>query len=277
LSIFEHKVMRYFFHIGYHGTLYSGWQKHAGVVSVQEIFETALGQLLKIPIAVNGCGRTDAQVHASQFFFHIDVAQEWDFDLLFRLNKMLPDDVAVFDVIPMQGLPHARFDAVQRSYDYFIHTYKDPFLSGFSALYPETSLNIDQMKKAVALLPLYNDYRAFCKMPDRIDHTICHVSSASLFVSNNGDRLRFSISANRFLSKMIRIIVGRLLEIGRGEMSVDEFENYLINKQTPKIIIPAYPQGLYLSKVTYPYLDIPAKPTFSGLLQKDETTVWQSL
>jgi tRNA pseudouridine38-40 synthase len=177
----------------------------------------------------------------------------------------------------MQGLPHARFDAVQRSYDYFIHTYKDPFLSAFSALYPETNLNIDEMKKAAALLPRYNDYRAFCKMPDRIDHTICNVSSASLFVSSNGDRLRFNISANRFLSKMIRIIIGRLLEIGRGEMNVDEFESHLISKQTPKIIIPAYPQGLYLSKVTYPYLDIPAKPTFTGLVQKDENTVWQPI
>ncbi|QEC79905.1 tRNA pseudouridine synthase A [Mucilaginibacter ginsenosidivorax] len=269
--------MRYFFHIGYHGTQYSGWQKHAGVVSVQAVFETALSQILKTPITVNGCGRTDAQVHASQFFFHIDVVTEWDFDLLFRLNKILPDDIAVFDIIPMQGLPHARFDAVQRSYDYFIHTYKDPFLSAFSALYPETNLHIDEMKKAAALLPLYNDYRAFCKMPDRIDHTICNVSSASLAVSTNGDRLRFNISANRFLSKMIRIIIGRLLEIGRGEMSVDEFESHLISKHTPQIIIPAYPQGLYLSKVTYPYLDIPAKPTFTGLLQKDESVVWQPL
>lgn len=269
--------MRYFFHIGYHGTKYSGWQKHAGVVSVQAIFEAALSRLLKTQIAINGCGRTDAHVHASQFFFHIDVEQEWDFDLFFRLNKILPDDIAVFDIIPMQGLPHARFDAVQRSYDYFIHTYKDPFLSGFSALYPEKNFNIDEMKKATALLPLYSDYRGFCKMPDRIEHTICNVSSAGLYVDKTGDRLRFNISANRFLSRMIRIIIGRLLEIGRGEMSVDEFEGYLISRQTPKIIIPAYPQGLYLSKVTYPYLDIPARPTFSGLLQKDDDAVWHSI
>ncbi|GAA3994219.1 tRNA pseudouridine synthase A [Mucilaginibacter dorajii] len=256
--------MRYFFHIGYHGTKYNGWQKHAGVISVQDVFETALTKLLHIPIAINGCGRTDAQVHASQFFFHADIEQEWDFDLFFRLNKVLPDDIAVFDIIPMQGLPHARFDAVQRAYDYFIHTYKDPFLNGFSSLYPERNLNIDEMKRATALLPLYNDYRAFCKMPDRIDHTICNVSSASLLIDKTGDRLQFQISANRFLSKMIRIIVGKLLEIGRGEMSVDEFESYLISKETPKTIIPAYPQGLYLSKVTYPYLDLPMRGSFNA-------------
>jgi len=122
------------------------------------------------------------------------------------------------------------------------------------------------MKDAVALLPQYDDYRAFCKMPDRIDHTICHVSAASLFTDKDGDRIRFHISANRFLSKMIRIIVGRLLEIGKGEMSIDEFEHYLAEKITPQIIIPAYPQGLYLSKVTYPYLDLPVRSTFSGMM-----------
>ncbi|MDR6941478.1 tRNA pseudouridine synthase A [Mucilaginibacter pocheonensis] len=269
--------MRYFFHIGYHGTKYSGWQKHKGVVSVQLVLETALTKLFKYPVAIVGCGRTDAHVHASQFFFHIDIERTWDFDLFFRLNKILPDDIAVFDIIPMEGLPHARFDAVQRAYDYFIHTYKDPFLSGFSSLYPETGLNTDAMKRATALLPLYSDYRAFCKMPGRIDHTICNVTSAALFTDKSGDRLRFHISANRFLSKMIRIIIGRLLEIGRGDLSVDEFEYHLISKQTPKVIIPAYPQGLYLSKVTYPYLDLAPRTAFSGMLQNDSNTTWHAL
>jgi tRNA pseudouridine38-40 synthase len=266
--------LRYFLHIGYHGGQYSGWQKHPGVLNVQQVLETALSRILKVPVNIIGCGRTDAQVHASQFFFHIDVEQQWDFDLLFRLNKVLPDDIAVFDIIPMQGLPHARFDCIHRSYDYFIHTYKDPFLSGFSSFYADKSLDLAKMRAAAALLPLYNDYRAFCKMPDRIDHTICHVSAASLFTDQTGDRLRFQISANRFLSKMVRIIIGRLLEIGRGEMSVDEFEHYLAAKQTPQIIIPAHPQGLYLSKVTYPYLDLPVRTTFLGIMKRDVDEIW---
>ena len=244
---------------------------------MQEVLEKALSKLLKTPVAIFGCGRTDARVHACQFFFHADIEKEWDFDLFFRLNKILPDDIAVFGIIPMRGQPHARFDAIQRTYDYFIHFYKDPFLSEFSSLYPYRDLDLDKMKAAVALLPLYNDYRAFCKCPDRIDHTLCYVTSASLFVDASGDKLRFHITANRFLSKMIRIIVGRLLEIGRGEMSVDEFEYYLANKQTPKIIIPAYPQGLYLSKVTYPYLDIPARTTFSAILQNSSDADWQEV
>ncbi|MDB5004882.1 MAG: truA 1 [Mucilaginibacter sp.] len=266
--------MRYFVHIGYHGTKYSGWQKHPGVLNIQEVLETALSGLLKTPIYIVGCGRTDAQVHASQFFFHMDVKQEWKFDLLFRLNKTLPDDIAVFDIIPMEGLPHARFDAIQRSYDYFIHTYKDPFLSEYSSLYLEKNWDLDKMKDAVALLPLYTDYRGFCKSPDRNDHTICNISSATLYADESGDKLRFQISANRFLSKMIRIIMGRLLDIGRGKMSVDEFESYLISKETPAIIIPAYPQGLYLSKVTYPYLDLPPRSTFSRILQNRVNSNW---
>ncbi len=273
----NNSALRYFFHIAYHGTHYSGWQKHPGVLNVQEVLQTALSRLLKYPVDINGCGRTDAGVHASQYFFHVDIEKEWDFDLFFRLNKILPDDIAVFDIIPMQGLPHARFDAVQRSYDYFIHTYKDPFLSGFSSFYLDHQLDLDKMKAATALLPLYNDYRGFCKTPDRNDHTICNVSSAGLFIDASGDKLRFQISANRFLSKMIRIIMGRLLEIGRGQMSVDEFEHYLINKETPKIIIPAYPQGLYLSKVTYPYLDMPQRTSFSAILQNNNDVEWQAL
>jgi len=220
-----------------------------------------------------GCGRTDAQVHASQFFFHTDIQYPWDFDLLFRLNKNLPSDIAVFEIIPVEENQHARFDATARTYDYFIHTYKDPFLSGLSALYLEKNLDLESMKDATCLLPKYNDYRPLCKTPANYKHTICHVTSASLSIDAKGDKLRFQISANRFLGRMIRIIVGKLLEIGRKELSVDEFEHYLITKETPKTIEPAYPQGLYLSKVTYPYLDIPPRNEFS--LFRNNIDAWE--
>lgn len=235
--------------------------------------EQALTKILKTPVAIIGCGRTDAHVHASQFFFHMDIEQEWDYDLLFRLNKALPAGIAVFDIIPMEGLPHARFDAVFRSYDYFLHTYKDPFLNGLSSFYLlDTPLQIDKMKQAVAILPNYKDYRAFCTSPDKYEHTICNVMSASLSVDHRGDKLHFQISSNRFLSKMIRIIMGQLLKIGKGTLSVDEFENYLISRQTPELITPAHPQGLYLSKVTYPYLNLPPRTEFSMAHQAFEKT-----
>ena len=179
----------------------------------------------------------------------------------------MPDDIAIFDIIHAEDNHHARFDASQRTYDYFIHTYKDPFLSMISSLYLERNLDLNKMKEAVALLLQYDDYGSMCKSPADYRTTLCKVSSATLFASKSGDKLRFQISANRFLGRMIRILMGRFLEIGRGEMSVSEFENYLITRQTPKIIEPAYPQGLCLSKVTYPYLDIPSRTDFFPALQ----------
>jgi tRNA pseudouridine38-40 synthase len=258
--------LRYFFHLGYLGTNYSGWQKHPDGLSVQQVLEGALSQILKVPIYITGCGRTDAQVHASQFFFHTDVDTPWDYDLLFRINKLLPGDIALFDIIPMDGQPHARFDAVERSYDYFIHTNKDPFLSGFSAMYAVKEWDVEQMQKAADLLLNYNDYHAFCKMPDRNIYTICNVKLARVTINNSGDRLRFSISANRFLGKMVRIIAGKLIAIGTGVLGIDEFEHYLINPKEIQLIKPAYPQGLYLSKIKYPYLDIPPRSDFVLML-----------
>ncbi len=260
--------MRYFFHIGFNGFNYRGWQRQAKALSVQHIVETTMGQVLKSPVSIMGCGRTDAQVHASQFFFHIDIEKKWDYDLIFRLNKLLPDDIAVFDILSVEENHHARFDAIQRTYDYFIHTYKDPFLSSLSSLYLEKNLDLGKMKEATALLLRYDDYGALCKTPATYRTTICKVTSATLFADDAGDRLRFQITANRFLSRMIRIIMGKLLEIGRGELSVDEFESYLITKRTPTLIEPAYPQGLYLSRVTYPYLDLSPRTEFSTILQK---------
>lgn len=231
-------------------------------MNVQGVIENVLSQALKTHVAIIGCGRTDAHVHASQFFFHMDIEREWEFDLIFRLNKLLPPSIAVFDVIPMPGLQHARFDAVQRSYDYFIHTYKDPFLAGLSTFYLLNDLQLDKMQQAAAILPNYKDYRAFCTSPDKYEHTICNVRTTSLSTNSKGDKIRFQISSNRFLGKMIRIIMGQLLKIGKGQMSVDEFENYLASRRTPALITPAHPEGLYLSKVTYPYLNLTPRPDF---------------
>ena len=263
-------MVRYFFHIGFLGQQYRGWQRQSNAGSVQQVIETTLSAMLKEPITAMGCGRTDAQVHASQFFFHVDMKNEWDPALSFPFNKMLPDDIALYEIIPVKDTQHARFDAIQRRYDYFIHTYKDPFLNAQSSWYPEKNLNLDKMKKAVTLLTKYNDFRAFCKSPDLYQHTRCHISSATLFADAKGDRLRFQISADRFLGRMVRLIVGKLLLVGKGELSTDEFENYLITKETPKFFDAAYPQGLFLSKVTYPYLDLPHRTTFMAVGQPEE-------
>ncbi len=269
--------MRYFLHIGYNGYNYRGWQRQHEVLSIQEVLETHLSKLLKTKITCLGCGRTDAQVHASQYFFHMDVDKQWNFDLLFRLNKMLSEDIAIFEIIPMEGYPHAQLDAIRRTYDYFIHTYKDPFLHGLSSYYPLKDPNLRKMIKATKLLTKYSDYSSFCKSPDKNPSNLCFISSAQLFTDKNGDKLRFQITSNRFLKGMVRIIVMKLLEVGTGELALEEFENYLSLKEIPKKTVPAYPQGLYLSKVTYPFLDIPPRIEFSTIFQNNVDNAWIAL
>jgi tRNA pseudouridine38-40 synthase len=267
--------LRYFFHIGYNGAQYSGWQKLPQINSVQLILETLISRIVKTPITINGCGRTDSHVHASQYFFHVDLDEQVIPELMFRLNKNLPGDVSIFEIIPMHGLPHARLDAIERKYDYFIHRYKDPFLNSVSALYQEPDLDLLKMNNAAKLLTQHNDYRSFYRTASKTRTTICTVKQASLFVDETGDRLKFTISANRFLRGMVRIIVHKILEVGRGKIAVEQFENYLKATETPKEIKPAHPQGLYLSKVTYPFLDLPPRTKFDLLVNGENT--WKKI
>jgi tRNA pseudouridine38-40 synthase len=260
--VIQENRLRYFVHIAYKGTRYCGWQWQPGKPTVQEVLETSLSRIFKTPVPVFGCGRTDTGVHASQFFFHMDIAETWDFDLLSRWNYVLPDDIAIYNILPVEGRPHARYDAILRTYDYFIHTRKDPFLSESSSFYLRDTLNLSGMKKAVALLPKYQDYSAYCKSPGKNEHNICRVSSANLFIDDSGSRIRFRISSNRFLGRMIRILAHKLIEIGDGTFSVEEFESHLISRKTPSSILPAHPEGLYLSKVSYPFLDLPTRDDF---------------
>jgi tRNA pseudouridine38-40 synthase len=252
---------RYFFHAAFCGTAYHGWQKQVNAPSVQKTIEQCLEKVVKQPIALVGCGRTDAGVHASQFFFHADLPDFWDGPLLLtRLNQALPPDISLFDQVPVPIRAHARFDAVQRQYDYYFHTQKDAFLAGNSSYIAHYRFNVEQMRAAVAILPHYDDYRAFSRKPDKQEHTICRVEAARLWMDESGTRFRFSIVSNRFLRGMIRIIMGRLFEVGTGAMSVETFEAHLRERSTPKLIRPAQPEGLYLSKLIYPYLDLPARP-----------------
>jgi len=131
------------------------------------------------------------------------------------------------------------------------------------------------MQTALSLLLNYTDYRAFCKAPDKSRTTRCHITTARLYASPNGDRVRIHISANRFLSKMIRLLTGKLLLIGKGKLSIDEFEHYLISAEPPARFNLAYPHGLFLSKVTYPYLDLPCRSEFSALANANAN--WQAV
>lgn len=268
--------LRYFLHLAYQGQKYHGWQRQTNHVSVQGTLESTLTEILKEPIKIVGCGRTDAGVHASQYFAHFDVQDMWDFDLHFRLNKRLPDDIAIFDIIPVQPNQHTRYDATSRTYEYFIHNYKDPHLHGKSGLYPFNNLRLLEMQKALTMLTHYSDFRTFCRRPDKMNTTICHLTEATLFTDDTQSRHRIRITGNRFLTGMIRLIVGELLLVGQGKCSLDKFEDYLINKPLLSYFNHAYPQGLYLAEIIYPNINIKA-PLSPARLIAPESGNWISV
>jgi len=248
--------MRYFIHLGYDGTHYRGWQRQKNTrKTVQEVIEQVLYKLFKKEVIVYGCGRTDAGVHASQYVLHINLDEAPTFDLKFRLNKNLPDGIAVFEIIEVKENQHARYDAVARTYDYFIHLDKDPVLYRHSSFYENLILDLYLMKQAAALILSTKDFKPLCKQPDLYKNTLCYISKSELFVDEDQRRLRFCITSNRFLRGMVRYCVFFLLEVGSGKLSLDEFQKILSQENTVFEKRPAYPNGLFLSKVEYPYLE----------------------
>jgi len=251
--------MRYFFHAAYKGSSYRGWQKQINAKSVQESIEDILSNFLKQKVHCQGCGRTDAGVHSSQYYFHIDVDKEIDNQLLFAINRMLPTDIAIYDIIKVDSRNHAQHSACERTYNYFIHIEKNPFLNDISSLY-NIEIDIEKMQIAANLLIGDNDFRAFCKTPDRHNHTNCEIRKAQFYKDQSGKFFRFEIRGNRFLKGMIRILMHELIKVGENKISIEEFHQCLRNKIPPKPLNLAYPQGLYLSKIAYPFLkQIPSK------------------
>ncbi|MFB6319420.1 tRNA pseudouridine(38-40) synthase TruA [Saccharicrinis sp. FJH54] len=243
---------RYFFSIRYKGTAYHGWQKQKGVVSVQETIESALHKILQTNLHIVGCGRTDTGVHASRYFFHLDTDKTLKPDLLFVLNKELPDDISVNDIFPVSHNLHAQFSAKERSYCYYIHTTKDPFLSELSACYDLKGFDIKNVQEAARHLTGVHNFRAFCVTPARHSNTECVVKHALFAENKQEDGYTFQITADHFLRGMIRITVGKLIEIGLGRMTVSEFDHHLNSGERFKFLNQAYPQGLFLSDVKYP-------------------------
>ena len=247
--------MRYFIHIGYDGTNYSGWQRQKNTQkTVQEVLEEKLLKIFKKEITVNGCGRTDAGVHASQYILHIDLDEAPHFDLKFRLNKNLPDTIAVFEIKEVEINQHSRYDAVSRTYDYFIHKSIDPVLYRHSSYYGNLELDFNLMKAATDLIAKTADFRALCKHPDFYKNTNCEITNCELFINVKKDRIRFSITGNRFLRGMVRYCIFFILEVGTGEMTLSEFEKILNQEVILAEKKPALPNGLFLSKVEYPFV-----------------------
>ena len=243
--------MRFFITLSYDGTRYHGWQVQPNGPSVQEKLQWGLSTILRQNIQVTGAGRTDAGVHARMMVAHFDV-ETMDFelqDLTYKLNRLLPQDIAIQKMEPVSDEMHARFSATSRTYHYYIHTVKDPFLRAFSCElhYP---LDFQLMNEAAAILMTYEDFGAFCKAHADVKTTLCHITAAK-WHQISPSAWYFEITANRFLRNMVRAVVGTLIDVGRGRLSLDDFRKVIEGKRRTEAGESMPANALFLEDVRY--------------------------
>jgi len=242
--------MRYFFEIVYNGKNYNGWQSQHNAVGVQTIVEDALSKLLREPIQIVGSGRTDTGVHCEQQYFHSDIKATFDQDtLLLKLNSFLPKDIFIRSIREVRSDASARYDAIERTYRYQITREKNPFLDGL-AWHFFKAVDVDAMNKAAASLIGEHDFECFSKVKTDVNHFICDLKKASW--KEDGEMLIFTITANRFLRGMVRAIVGTLLDVGTGKITLKDFQQILQSRDRKKAGANVPSMGLYLTKVKYP-------------------------
>lgn len=242
--------MRYFLQLAYDGTRFHGWQVQPNALAVQQVVDEALSTLLRVPIASTGSGRTDTGVHAAQQFAHFDVSVPLEGEgLCYRLNRLLPPDIAAQALHPVGEEAHARFDALARTYEYRVSLAKDPFLNAYSH-HAWRRPDLGKMNEAAAALLGPADFTTFSKAKGDTPHHRCHLFEASW--RQEGELLVFTIRANRFLRGMVRLVVGTLLEVGAGKRSVAEFRAALAARDRRLAGGAAEAAGLFLTRVEYP-------------------------
>ena len=242
--------MRYFVWFSYDGTAYHGWQIQPNGNSVQAELQRALSTLLREEISVTGAGRTDAGVHARQMVAHFDFSEAIDLEqLAYKLNRILPCDIAVDRVELVDDDMHARFSATSRTYHYYIHTKKDPFSRPYSTeLHYE--LDFDKMNEAGRILMTYDDFGAFCKSHSDVKTTLCRVTKAE-WVQTSETSWYFEITANRFLRNMVRAVVGTLIDGGRGRLTLDDFRKVIEGKRRTEAGESMPANALFLENIRY--------------------------
>jgi tRNA pseudouridine38-40 synthase len=246
--------MRYFICLSYKGTHYHGWQIQENAPTVQAELNKALGLLLGEPVMTVGAGRTDTGVHARRYIAHFDSERDLLNDktnFIYRLNGVLPADICIYDIVLVHDTAHARFDAVERTYKYYIHTAPDPFLLDVSVYIPYP-LDVDMMNEAAEKLLNYNDFTSFAKLHGNSKTNLCTLTKAEWERTGNG--LVFTISANRFLRNMVRAIVGTLLDVGRGKTALDDFVGMIERKNRRAAGASAPAKGLFLERINYDYV-----------------------
>ncbi len=247
-------MSRYFIKLAYNGTKYNGWQIQENTPNtIQQILQEKLLMLLQEGIEVIGCGRTDTGVHARNFYAHFNCntdltenPQHW----VYKLNTVLPSDISVFSIQKVKEEAHARFDATARTYHYYIHQHKNPFMENFS-WYQYGPIDFELMNKAAEILLDTKDFTSFSKLHTQVKTNICYVSEASwMQISEN--EWCFVITADRFLRNMVRAIVGTLLLVGRNKITLSDFKKIIAEKKRTEAGMSAPAHGLFLADIQYP-------------------------
>ncbi len=241
--------MRYFIYLSYNGARYHGWQIQPNGISVQEVLGKALSTLLHEPIEVTGAGRTDAGVHASLMVAHFDTTQEVNEQLVYRLNKFLPQDIAISSVRKVKDDAHARFSATSRTYHYYVITAKSPF-EPYAYRFPQP-LDFRKMNEAAQTLFDYIDFTSFSKLHTDVKTNNCRIMHAE-WTQVSPIKWQFTITADRFLRNMVRAIVGTLLDVGRGVLTIEQFREIIEKKDRCSAGTSVPGNALFLADITYP-------------------------
>lgn len=244
--------MRWKIVLSYFGTSYCGWQRQPDSPSVQQTLEEALSMVLRQPVDITGCGRTDTGVHARYYVAHTDIEGVEPSDkLIYQLNAVLPGDIAIHAISQADPSFHARFDAFERHYKYYIHLKKDPFSAGRSFwFHSHEGPDRDAMHRAAAVLLEFDRFQPFCKTGSDAEHFKCMMKESTWHFDE--DTAVYAVTANRFLRGMVRLIVGACLNAGTGKITPEEIRNHLVLQSPLPHAWSVPPEGLYLEGVRYP-------------------------
>ena len=244
--------LRYFVEFAYNGTKYHGWQIQPNANTVQQTLNSALSVILRKPTETMGAGRTDAGVHARQMYAHFDSDETLDCTkLVYKLNALLPEDIAVKNVHCVENEAHARFDAASRTYEYHIYLEKDVFTQKLGWHYAK-KLDVKLMNEAAEILLGRHDFQCFSKSNTDVNNYYCTVSQA--FWTESDHNLIFTIEADRFLRNMVRAIVGTLINVGLGKIDINQFKKIILTKDRSEAGLSVPAHGLFLTKVKYSYI-----------------------
>lgn len=242
---------RYFIKLSFDGSRYHGWQQQDNAISVEHKINEALTTILRQEVKITGCGRTDAGVHAKEFYAHFETERpiEAGEKMVYNLNSLLPDDIVIDNIFKVKPDAHARFSAVKRTYQYVINSRRDPFTQDYEYFFFR-KLDVGQMNQACDILMEHKDFSCFSKTHTQVNNFFCTIYEA--WWETQDSRYIFTITANRFLRNMVRAIVGTMLDVGLHKTDLEEFRNIIEKGSRSDAGMSVAAKGLFLTRVEYP-------------------------